>query len=46
MTSSAAMSATTGGVTVGLDGVGGLIGTTGGVIDEALNGLPGFTLGE
>ena len=40
------MSAITGGVTTGLDGVGGLVGTTGGVTDGTLNGLPGTTLGE
>ena len=40
------MSAITGGVTTGLIGVGGLVDTTGGVTDGALNGLPGTTLGE
>ena len=40
------MSAITGGVTTGLDGVGGLVGTAGGVMDGALSGLPGTTLGE
>ena len=40
------MSAITGDGTTGLTGVGGLVGTTGGVTDGALSGLPGTTLGE
>ena len=40
------MTAMSGGVMTGLGGVEGLGGTTGGVTDGALNGLPGTTLGE
>ena len=40
------MFAITGGATTRLDSVGGLVGTTGGVMEGALSGLPGTTLGE
>ena len=40
------MTTITGGATTGLDGLGGLVGTAGGVTHGAPNELPGTKLGE